>query len=161
MQNNFYICVLGSTPTAAWYNEISLYNFSSPGFSSATGHFTQVVWTDSIQLGMGIALTSNNLSAYVVANYYPAGNVLGQFATEVPPLCISTTTLVTTTLGSTISAGSTTSVASTMSAMATTSGGTAMGTATSNNTAVSLSYRRYHLLATIVIIGTQFHQHFN
>jgi hypothetical protein len=44
-----------------------------------------------------------------------------------------------------------------MSVMATTSGGTAMSTATSKNTAVSPSYRRYHLLATIVILGTQFH----
>jgi hypothetical protein len=34
-----------------WYDEISLYNFSRPGFSAATGHFTQIVWATSTQLG--------------------------------------------------------------------------------------------------------------
>jgi uncharacterized protein YkwD len=37
----------GETPTDMWYNEISKYNFNSPGFSSGTGHFTQVVWKNS------------------------------------------------------------------------------------------------------------------
>ncbi|CAF1527051.1 unnamed protein product, partial [Adineta steineri] len=48
-----------------------MYNYSSPGFSSATGHFTQVIWLGSTQLGIGIALTNDNRTAYVVANYYP------------------------------------------------------------------------------------------
>ncbi|CAF3299972.1 unnamed protein product [Rotaria socialis] len=77
----------GSKPTAAWYNEISLYNYKSPGFSAATGHFTQVVWAGSTQLGIGIAFTSNNLAAYVVANYFPPGNYLGQFPANVLPRC--------------------------------------------------------------------------
>lgn len=38
----------------SWYDEIKNYNFSKPGFSSQTGHFTQVVWKDSIELGVGI-----------------------------------------------------------------------------------------------------------
>ncbi|CAF4837790.1 unnamed protein product [Rotaria socialis] len=97
----------GSIPTTAWYSEIAMYNFSSPGFSSATGHFTQVVWLGSTQLGIGIALTSDNRTAYVVANYYPPGNYLGQFATNVLPVCNSSTvannvsTIVTTTATST------------------------------------------------------------
>ncbi|CAF2142846.1 unnamed protein product, partial [Rotaria magnacalcarata] len=97
----------GSIPTTAWYSEIAMYNFSSPGFSSATGHFTQVVWLGSTQLGIGIALTSDNRTAYVVANYYPPGNYLGQFATNVLPVCNSSTvannvsTIVATTVTST------------------------------------------------------------
>lgn len=38
----------------SWYDEIKNYNYSKPGFSSKTGHFTQVVWKDSIELGVGI-----------------------------------------------------------------------------------------------------------
>ncbi|CAF1183858.1 unnamed protein product [Adineta steineri] len=112
------IFVNGSTPTAHWYNEISLYNYSSPGFTSATGHFTQVAWSDSTQLGIGIALTSNNLIAYTVANYYPPGNILNQFATKVPPLCASTTT-----------------IGITSSAYFTIGGGQTLGSSSSTNTA--------------------------
>ncbi|CAF1165095.1 unnamed protein product [Rotaria sp. Silwood1] len=67
--------VNGSSPTNSWYSEISSYNFGSPGFSSSTGHFTQVIWKGSKQLGIGIAFTSDNRTAYVVANYYPPGNL--------------------------------------------------------------------------------------
>ncbi|CAF3219779.1 unnamed protein product [Rotaria socialis] len=79
--------VNGSTPTTSWYNEISLYNYSDPGFSLSTGHFTQVIWKRSIQLGIGIALSNNSKSARVVGNYYPAGNVIGSFPDNVLELC--------------------------------------------------------------------------
>ncbi|CAF1327202.1 unnamed protein product [Adineta steineri] len=171
--------VNGSVPTIAWYSEISSYNYSNPGFSSATGHFTQVVWSDSVQLGIGIALTSNNLAAYVVANYYPPGNYLGQFATKVPSLCTTTTTSVTTTsagttasvgsstiagtttnAGSTTSAGTTTNAGSTTSVGASTNGGTTVSFSASNNTAVSPSYHHYYSLVTVITLGTQFYQIF-
>jgi hypothetical protein len=41
--------------TSAWYDEIKLYNWSKPGFSSGTGHFTQVVWKGSQKVGFGFA----------------------------------------------------------------------------------------------------------
>jgi len=78
---------LGKVATQAWYDEIKFYNYGRPGFSSQTGHFTQVIWKSSTELGIGIALTSDNLTAYVVANYYPQGNVDGEFAANVLPLC--------------------------------------------------------------------------
>lgn len=49
------------------------------------GHFTQVVWTDSKELGVAFARSKSN-KLYVVANYSPAGNFVGSFATKVPGL---------------------------------------------------------------------------
>ena len=50
-----------------------------------TGHFTQVVWVNSTELGMGHA-TSQSGSVYTVARYSPAGNYRGQFEQKVPRL---------------------------------------------------------------------------
>lgn len=73
--------------TQQWYNEINDpgYDFSNPGFSSGIGHFTQVVWVKSTELGMGHAATPDG-SVFTVARYAPAGNFMGQFAENVPNL---------------------------------------------------------------------------
>ena len=42
------------------YNEISLYNYASPGFTSGAGHFTQVVWAATTQLGCGVSTCTSN-----------------------------------------------------------------------------------------------------
>lgn len=73
----------------SWYNEVKLYNYAAPGFSSATGHFTQVVWKGSTQLGCGASKGTKTLNGtkfnafYVVCHYSPAGNVLGKFPANV------------------------------------------------------------------------------
>lgn len=72
-----------------WYNEIQNYNFSNPGFSKTTGHFTQVVWKDSIQIGCGwVSSCASTLGVdypnYLACEYYPYGNVDGEYVTEVP-----------------------------------------------------------------------------
>lgn len=74
-------------PTDYWYDEIVAYNYTDPKFSSAAGHFTQVVWKNSVQLGIGIAFSSDNRKVLVVAQYYPPGNVAGRFTDNVRPLC--------------------------------------------------------------------------
>lgn len=48
------------------------------------GHFTQVVWKDSTELGVGCAKTDNG-KTYVVANYNPPGNMMGKFKENVFP----------------------------------------------------------------------------
>ena len=78
----------GATLTAKktvemWYEEINQYHFNRPGFSSSTGHFTQVVWASTTMVGVGRAL--NGSSTYVVANYVPPGNVQGRFEQNVKP----------------------------------------------------------------------------
>jgi hypothetical protein len=47
------------------------------------GHFTQVVWKDTTEVGMGIAISEHE--CYVVANYLNAGNVEGAFEQNVLP----------------------------------------------------------------------------
>jgi uncharacterized protein YkwD len=70
-------------PTELWYAESVDYKFTAPGFSSSTGHFTQVVWRASTKLGCGRAQCS--FGVYYVCRYFPAGNVLGQFEQNVLP----------------------------------------------------------------------------
>lgn len=80
---------LADKAVASWYNEISAYNYDVPQFSSGTGHFTQVVWKNSTQLGCGAAQGTKVLNGktynayYVVCQYAPAGNITGQFADNV------------------------------------------------------------------------------
>jgi uncharacterized protein YkwD len=66
----------------SWYNEIHHYDFNQPDFRPETGHFTQVVWKASKELGLGIAQASDG-TWYVVGNYHPPGNIANQFATHV------------------------------------------------------------------------------
>ena len=69
------------------YNEVCDpgYNFASGGFSSGTGHFTQVVWKESTELGIGRAETTKGSMkcAYIVGRYKPAGNMMGNFPENV------------------------------------------------------------------------------
>lgn len=72
-----------------WYEEESNYNYGNPGFDVNAGHFTQIVWKDTTQLGCGVAQGSRNFGGrdftayYVVCHYAPAGNVVGEFPSNV------------------------------------------------------------------------------
>ncbi|XP_037957618.1 glioma pathogenesis-related protein 1-like [Teleopsis dalmanni] len=74
--------IKGDHPVKMWYKEIEKYNFSDPKFSPQTGHFTQLIWKDTKEVGVGIAKRDNK--TYVVCNYAPPGNVMTQFAKNVP-----------------------------------------------------------------------------
>ncbi|XP_073676045.1 Golgi-associated plant pathogenesis-related protein 1 [Garra rufa] len=75
----------GKEAVDSWYSEIKDYDFSSPGFTSGTGHFTQVVWKSSTELGVGLATNGNTV--FVVGQYKPAGNMAnpGYFEQNVLP----------------------------------------------------------------------------
>ncbi|XP_025214896.1 Golgi-associated plant pathogenesis-related protein 1 isoform X1 [Macaca mulatta] len=60
-----------------WYSEIKNYNFQQPGFTSGTGHFTAMVWKNTKKMGVGKASASDG-SSFVVARYFPAGNVVNE-----------------------------------------------------------------------------------
>lgn len=73
-----------STATQMWLSEKSKYSGQAIGEGNVDfhqyGHYTQMIWADSREIGYGIA--SNGKHTYVVANYYPAGNYRGQKPTH-------------------------------------------------------------------------------
>ncbi|KAL0070396.1 hypothetical protein AAF712_002227 [Marasmius tenuissimus] len=71
-----------------WMNEASKYDYNHPGFSSETGHFTQVVWKSSKQVACAIANCRGGTifqqpSKYIVCRYTPPGNFKGRYAENV------------------------------------------------------------------------------
>lgn len=89
---------IGPSVTSAinqWYNEVYRYDFSRPGFSSLTGHFTQLVWGSTRLLGCAQArcpvgihawgiLWTNPDMVYLVCRYSPRGNT-GGYSFQVYP----------------------------------------------------------------------------
>ncbi|CCK68637.1 uncharacterized protein KNAG_0B01950 [Huiozyma naganishii CBS 8797] len=103
----------------AWYNEISLYDFSKPGFSKSWGHFTQVVWKDTTSVGCALRVCPSG--KYVVCEYDPPGNWSGEFGDNVMPLIAATTTSSTTSSTTTTTPSSTEKPATSTPAEKTTS----------------------------------------
>ena len=66
-----------------WYDEVKLYKFPNGGFSMETGHFTQLVWTTTTQVGCGRVQCKGN--DIIVCNYDPPGNWQGQYKQHVLP----------------------------------------------------------------------------
>ena len=78
---NLYCCfgmeATGREISTHWYNEIKKYNFKGD-WQSGCGHFTQMIWKDTKEVGFG-KWKDKKGNIYVVANYFPAGNVMGFF----------------------------------------------------------------------------------
>jgi uncharacterized protein YkwD len=68
---------------AMWYDEIKLYKFPDGGFSAQTGHFTQLVWRGTKQVGCGHAACKGN--DIWVCEYDPPGNWDGEYRDNVLP----------------------------------------------------------------------------
>ena len=78
---NIYGASNAATPAAAmalWMSEAASYDYASGNIGSA-GHYTQIVWRDSVRIGCAIvdcpALTYHNT---VICDYAPGGNITGQ-----------------------------------------------------------------------------------
>jgi len=82
-------CSDGKSAVESWYNEKSDYNYGYPGYSDATGHFTQVIWKGSKRLGIGKARGKFYSGGtyydcdFIVARYLPRGNIAGAFPENV------------------------------------------------------------------------------
>jgi uncharacterized protein YkwD len=70
---------------AMWYGEIKDYSYDHPGFSMTTGHFTQVVWKGTTQVGCGMS-QCKGMDVWV-CEYDPPGNWEGQYPDNVPKPC--------------------------------------------------------------------------
>lgn len=71
-----------------WYSEVKNYDYSNPVFKSATGHFTQVVWNSTREIGVGISKGNYML---IVMEFNPPGNYNGQFIANVFKPVVTTT----------------------------------------------------------------------
>ena len=78
------LTLTGADAVDSWYKEIFDYDFKKCDTKNgkAIGHFTQLVWKGSTQLGIGVAKNKQN-NVYVVANYHKGGNVVGNYPQNV------------------------------------------------------------------------------
>jgi len=79
----------------SWYSEIANYDFTTGSSNGGTvmggaiGHFTQIVWKDSIQIGCGVKRDCTNrfssgfTNSAVVCRYLPHGNFNNNHLTQV------------------------------------------------------------------------------
>ena len=85
------VTINGAAAVDSWYDEIKDYDFSKGDSKNGgvVGHFTQLVWKGTSQLGMGVARSSQN-SVFVVANYHFGGNFNKAEKTNVFPAQVKT-----------------------------------------------------------------------
>ncbi len=70
----------GAQVTGSWASEEENYNYqdNSCDAGKVCGHYTQIVWADSVKLGCAIGYCPNsNLTNFVVCDYSPGGNFTG------------------------------------------------------------------------------------
>jgi uncharacterized protein YkwD len=69
------------TGIKGWSNEASLYNFAAPGYTPAAGHFTQMVWKGTTQVGCGrtpnCQVAGFGPGTMYSCRYSPPGNYIG------------------------------------------------------------------------------------
>ena len=67
------------------YAEEKLYDYDAGLYIPGTGHFTQVVWRSTTDLGIGIGegKVGNMFCTWIVGRYSPAGNVQGYYRENV------------------------------------------------------------------------------
>ncbi|XP_057987124.1 G-type lectin S-receptor-like serine/threonine-protein kinase LECRK3 isoform X2 [Hevea brasiliensis] len=68
----------GTDAVKMWVDEKAYYNYSinSCGPDQQCGHYTQVVWHDSVRLGCA-KVTCESGGTFIVCNYDPPGNIIG------------------------------------------------------------------------------------
>jgi len=75
----------GAEPVTSWYDECQGYDYSREPVDMETGHFTQLVWSTTTHLGVGVTQSPKTGKFYVVMKYSPPGNIIGRYRNHVPP----------------------------------------------------------------------------
>jgi len=77
----------GAEAVSSWYSEGAVYDYSrEPPTDTPAGHFTQLVWSGSSAMGVGLAPDTSRPGKWiVVVKYDPPGNWLGRYRANVLP----------------------------------------------------------------------------
>ncbi len=73
----------GEEFTKNLYNDINYYNFEKSKCVFKASRFTQLVWKETKKVGFGLSLNKNSGNFFAVAIYFPPGNKLGCYKTNV------------------------------------------------------------------------------
>ncbi|MFJ8795787.1 CAP domain-containing protein [Streptomyces sp. NPDC102462] len=70
-----------------WYTEAPEYDFDNPGFNPRAGHFTQLVWRESVLMGAARAVggAPGKFETFIAVEFEHRGNVEGEFMRNVFP----------------------------------------------------------------------------
>jgi pathogenesis-related protein 1 len=70
----------GKDAVNSWISEKQYYDYNTNTCASGhvCGHYTQVVWRSSTQIGCARVVCDNNGGIFIICNYYPPGNFVGQ-----------------------------------------------------------------------------------
>ncbi|TLD31302.1 hypothetical protein PspLS_01874 [Pyricularia sp. CBS 133598] len=72
-----------SAGVIAWGDERREYDFGKGEFDESTGHFTQMVWKNTSDVGCGRKMCGGGADGagrwYLVCQYWPRGNIVGSF----------------------------------------------------------------------------------
>jgi pathogenesis-related protein 1 len=64
-----------------WYKEKSDYHYNSNSCNDTCGHYTQLVWKDTTEIGCGKAIYTTGIhknNTVIVCRYNPPGNYIGE-----------------------------------------------------------------------------------
>ncbi|KAF6780194.1 hypothetical protein AHF37_00326 [Paragonimus kellicotti] len=80
--------ITGQTLVGKWYEESKQYDYGhEPEATKTLGHFTQLVWRKTKELGVGFTASDTPGRALIVCFYHPPGNIKNEYMENVcPPL---------------------------------------------------------------------------
>jgi hypothetical protein len=68
-----------------WYNQGRNYDYNNEKYSLDIGNFAQIIWKSSLEVGIGYTIDSVDETVYLVALYYPGGNIEGKYNENLSP----------------------------------------------------------------------------